>query len=100
MIGFTYLIHFDRPYEHARHYLGWASVLSWRIGHHQRSTGARLLAVLNEHGIGWRVVWVWPGTDRHFERKLKNQGGLARRCPKCGVKPTAGKRPYRRFASV
>lgn len=99
MIGTTYLIHFEQPYKHAKHYLGWASVLSWRMAHHASGNGARLLAVLNAAGIGWRCVWTWPGTDRNFERRLKTQGGLSRRCPKCGVKPTAGKRPYRRFAN-
>jgi hypothetical protein len=100
LLGFTYLIHFDQPYGHARHYIGWCRVLSWRMAHHRAGTGARLLQVVNEAGIGWRCVWVWPMTDRRFERRLKNRGGAAGICPRCGSKPpTGGKRPYRAFTN-
>ena len=29
--GTVYLIHFDTPYKHARHYTGWASDLERRV---------------------------------------------------------------------
>jgi predicted GIY-YIG superfamily endonuclease len=80
--GTVYLIHFDRPFGHAQHYLGWALDLPTRIKHHRRSTGSRLLAVVNEAGIGWRVVRTWQG-GRDVEARKKKQGGRARHCPVC-----------------
>jgi predicted GIY-YIG superfamily endonuclease len=85
--GTVYLLHFDRPYKHARHYLGWASNLEARLDHHRAGTGARLLAVLKAEGIGWRVARTWSPADRHRERQIKTQGGLSRSCPDCGVRP-------------
>src|SRR5713101_5446043 len=47
---------------------------------------ARVLAVVREAGIGWRLARLWPG-GRARERQLKRQGGHARKCPLCGVTP-------------
>jgi predicted GIY-YIG superfamily endonuclease len=85
-VGTIYLLHFDRPYKHARHYLGWAANLQARLAEHAAGRGARLLAVLKQAGIGWTLARTWTGT-RARERALKNQGGASRRCPMCGVQP-------------
>ena len=87
--GVVYLLHFERPYKHARHYLGWASDLEGRLAHHRAGSGANLLAVLKREGIGWHVARTWAPADRHRERQIKNQGGLSRCCPTCGVTPRA-----------
>jgi hypothetical protein len=81
-----YLIHFDRPLHHARHYLGYCAdgTLEVRLIRHRAGRGARLLAVLRELNIGWRVVRVFEG-DRKVERRLK--GGSVRLCPVCSVRP-------------
>lgn len=92
MLGSVYLIHFDRPYRHAKHYTGWALDLESRLALHAAGQGARLLAVIRDAGIGWQVARTWENVDRHFERSLKNQGGASRRCPLCGVTP-ATRRP-------
>src|SRR5690348_739489 len=84
--GTVYLIHFDRRYQHAGHYLGWARDLLARLAEHARGHGARLMAVITEAGIGWQLARTWPG-GRARERQLKKQGGASRRCPLCGVKP-------------
>jgi predicted heme/steroid binding protein len=84
--GVVYRLHLDRAYKHARHYTGWTSDLSARLDEHAHGHGARLLAVVAEHGIGWRLARTWPGT-RGRERQPKTQGGAARRCPMCGVMP-------------
>jgi predicted GIY-YIG superfamily endonuclease len=84
--GIVYLLHFDRSYRHARHYLGWTTDLAARLAEHARGQGARLLAVVREAGIGWRLARTWPGTRRR-ERQIKNQGGASRCCPLCGVRP-------------
>ena len=80
--GTVYLIHFDLPYRHARHYLGWTRDLSARLSDHASGRGARLMAVVTAAGIGWDVVRTWNGT-RSDERRLKRRGGRARLCPIC-----------------
>lgn len=86
MTGTVYLLHFDRPYKHARHYVGWAKNVKRRLAEHAAGRGARLLAVVKEAGIGWQLARMWPGS-RARERQIKNQGGHARHCPLCGVTP-------------
>jgi len=42
--------------------------------------------VVREAGIGWQLARMWRG-GRDRERQIKRQGGHARKCPLCGVKP-------------
>lgn len=92
MTGTVYLLHFDQPYRHARHYTGWTSNLTHRLDEHATGHGARLLAVIAGAGITWRLARTWPGT-RTRERQLKTQGGASRRCPLCGITPRPGVHP-------
>lgn len=78
----VYLIHFDRPYRHARHYLGFASDLQARLAQHRAGNGARLLQVVTRAGIGWALARTWPG-GRDVERQLKRQKDAPRFCPIC-----------------
>lgn len=84
--GTVYLLHFDRPYRHARHYTGWASDLDARLTEHAAGRGARLTAVIRQAGIGWTLARTWHG-DRARERQIKKTGGASRYCPMCGVRP-------------
>ena len=84
--GTVYLIHFDTPYKHARHYIGWTTDLPARIAAHANGTGARLMEVVTGAGISWQLARTWSGT-RSRERQIKRQGGASRRCPLCGVTP-------------
>ena len=84
--GTVYLIHFERRYRHAGHYIGWARDLNGRLWHHRHGTGARLMQVLKEAGIGWEVVRTWEDEPRSFERKLKNRHDAPRLCPICRAK--------------
>lgn len=79
--GLVYLIHFDRPFSHAQHYMGWTESLLYRLHCHQRGSGANLMRHVSEAGIEWRLVAVYYG-DRAEERRMKNHGH-ARRCPEC-----------------
>lgn len=93
-----YLIHFDRPYKHARHYLGWtksADTLDARLDHHRAGTGARLLAVLKREGIGWQVSRTWLDGTKQDERKLKRTRNLPHYCPVCQPEIAAQYRAYR-----
>ena len=86
--GTIYLIHFDRPYKHAGHYIGWALDVRRRLAEHAAGRGAHLMAVIKDAGITWQLARTWPG-DRRRERAIKNMGGARRRCPLCGVHPQA-----------
>jgi predicted GIY-YIG superfamily endonuclease len=78
-----YLLHFERPYRHARHYLGFAEDLERRLELHRAGRGARLVEVVVAAGIGFQLVRTWEG-DRTLERTLKNRHNApARLCPLC-----------------
>jgi len=82
--GTIYLLHFDTPYKHARHYLGWTGrgELAARLAEHRAGRGARLLEVVAGAGIGWQLAATWCG-DRNEERRLKNWHKSPQLCPIC-----------------
>lgn len=92
-----YLLHFDQPYKHARHYTGWTNDLDARLAEHRAGRGARLMAVVEQAGIGWRLARTWDG-PRARERQLKRTGGASRRCPLCGIRPAT--RPRLRLVAA
>jgi predicted GIY-YIG superfamily endonuclease len=79
--GTIYLLHFDRPFGHARHYLGWTRDLDARLAAHGKSDGSALMRAVAAAGIGWRLAATWEG-DRYRERQLKARGHT-RKCPIC-----------------
>ena len=85
----VYLIHFERPLHHARHYIGYCKdgTLPSRLEKHMLGTGSKLMRAVTEAGIQWHVVKTWNG-DRTLERKLHNRHGsqLCHICNKRGVK--------------
>ncbi|MEV6281032.1 hypothetical protein [Nocardia sp. NPDC051832] len=85
-VGTVYLLHFDSPFAHARHYTGWTRDLDARLDEHRAGRGARLMSVIGQHGITWQLARTWEGT-RGRERQLKRAGGASRRCPLCGITP-------------
>ena len=80
----VYLICFDQPFKHARHYLGWAKNIGQRLKEHRNGHGARLLAVVREAEIEWRVIRVWPGETRALEARFKASHDRVSLCPICG----------------
>jgi len=80
--GTIYLLHFDRSFRHARHYLGWTTDLTKRLAAHGTCDGSALMRAVADAGITWQLARTWPG-DRHRERQLKGQGGRSRMCPLC-----------------
>ncbi|CAK0757595.1 hypothetical protein CCP1ISM_7520002 [Azospirillaceae bacterium] len=87
-----YLIHFDTPYKHARHYLGFCQDggLEARIAKHARGAGAKLMAVIVKEKISFHIARLWPEGSRTYERYLKNLKATPRLCPTCN--PGAMKR--------
>jgi hypothetical protein len=90
-VGVVYLLHFDEPYRHARHYTGWTAddVLD-RLTRHSQGHGARLMQVVRDAGIGFTLVRVREGT-RDTERAIKQAGGAVRYCPACTTWPRNGR---------
>lgn len=81
--GTIYLIHLNRAYRHARHYLGWTLDIERRLATHRQGHGSPLLRAATAAGITFDVVRTWPG-DRHLERRLHNaKNSPARLCPIC-----------------
>jgi len=85
-----YLVHFSKPYRHAKHYLGWSSDIGKHLERHNRGEGARLMEVVRAAGISWTLVRTWPDADRSVEKRLKSHHGSVRLCPICQHK--AGRR--------
>src|SRR5262245_28869790 len=82
-IGFVYVLHLATRYRHAGHYVGFAADLAQRLARHRAGNGARLMEVIKQAGIEWKLVKVLPG-DRSLERRLKNGKNTPRRlCPVC-----------------
>lgn len=89
----VYLLCMDKPMPRgksprgtqlwARHYLGYADNLEERLKRHANGTGARMLAVARERGIGWQVARVWPDAGKDVERRLKRRKEAPRLCPLC-----------------
>lgn len=78
----VYLIHFDQPLAHARHYIGWTDDIEARLERHKAGQGSRLMEVVTSAGIAWKVSRTWTG-GRSLERRLKRQKHAARLCPAC-----------------
>lgn len=80
--GTIYLLHFDSPFGHARHYTGWAKDLEARIAEHRAGRGSNLIKHVLAAGIDFVLATTLTG-DRNRERQLKNRGGAAKWCPVC-----------------
>lgn len=81
----VYLIHFNRPYHHARHYLGTTNNLERRLWQHaagRRHGGARLMEVIIAAGITYQLACTWEG-GRELEQRLKAWNNGGRLCPIC-----------------
>ena len=85
--GTVYLLHFDPPYLHAKHYVGWtAKDPEDRLTLHLNGAGSPLVRAVLNNGGTVSIVRLWEGFDRHFERRLKDHSS-SRWCPKCSVRP-------------
>jgi hypothetical protein len=86
--GTLYLLHFDPPYRHARHYLGWTGgTVDDRFGRHLSGHGSPLVRAAVQAGSTVTVARTWPGT-RSDERALKSRRkNGARLCPTCRAHP-------------
>lgn len=85
----VYLLHFDRPIHHAKHYLGYTCLdsVDRRINRHRNGSGAKFLRVANHLGIQYSVVRTWECSNhveaKHLERRLKSWHNSPKLCPVC-----------------
>lgn len=80
-----YLLHFDPPYKHARHYLGWADDIERRVREHLSagSKASPLVRAALAAGCKVRLARVWAAYSRDWERSTKNGRNVPRLCPEC-----------------
>jgi predicted GIY-YIG superfamily endonuclease len=95
----VYLIHFNEPLSHARHYLGHAADIPARISAHRAGNGAKIMQAVTARGIDWQLARTWP-TDTisaawGIETALKNWRNGPRICPICtpGTRRAANPKP-------
>ena len=69
-VGTVYLLHFSRPYWHARHYIGFSTRLESRIREHRRGKGSPLIAAAVQCGIEIFIARQWEQVTRGFERRM------------------------------
>jgi predicted GIY-YIG superfamily endonuclease len=80
----VYLVHFDRPYRWARHYVGYTEDnVTRRLDEHRAGTGSRLLAAVTAAGVAFDVVFTWERASRAFERRIHRYKKTWRLCPIC-----------------
>ncbi|MFN3250083.1 GIY-YIG nuclease family protein [Roseibium album] len=85
----VYVLHFDPPYQHARHYIGYTPDASAarRVKEHQDCTakGSPLVRAAIESGCKVVLAHEFPGASRAFERWLKTRRDTSRWCQCCGL---------------
>jgi predicted GIY-YIG superfamily endonuclease len=80
-----YLLHFDRPLSHARHYVGYTDdpTPDRRIARHRQGRGSKLMAAVVQAGITFSVARVWSDANRDQERQIKKGKNAPKLCPIC-----------------
>lgn len=91
-IGTVYLLHFSRPYFHARHYLGFTTRPDERLKEHFGGYGSPLVRAVVEAGIEIFVARTWEQVTWTFEKRGHRCHRTRRSCPIC-----RGPRAYRRL---
>ena len=86
-MGLIYLLHFERSYRHARHYLGYTDDLAARLAAHRAGRGSPLVAAAVRDGINFQLAATWSG-DHRQERRLHCYRNSPRQlCPICRTQP-------------
>lgn len=81
----VYLLHFERKYHHAQHYLGITDNLQQRLEVHRSGQGSPLVRAAVQSGISFQLAKTWQG-DRYLERHLKSWHKSRQLCPICRAK--------------
>jgi len=99
----VYVLHFDPPYRHARHYIGFTveKTPDRRLWQHLNGRGSPLVKAAVAAGCEVRVAAFWRSGTRTFERWLKRRADVYKWCPCCGflTRPRATMATWRRCQS-
>lgn len=90
MNGYVYVLHFEEPLSHAKHYVGSSEKLRERLTAHANGAGSNLCRVLWQAGIEWHLGGLYTTSHagiRRIERGLKNQHNAHRYCSTCSDLP-------------
>jgi predicted GIY-YIG superfamily endonuclease len=82
----VYVLHFDPPYKHAKHYIGYAENVKERFECHLKGNGNPLVRAAVEAGCKISLAHVFEGADRTFERRIKSRRDVCKWCKLCGRK--------------
>jgi predicted GIY-YIG superfamily endonuclease/GNAT superfamily N-acetyltransferase len=85
-MSLIYVLHFDTPLAHARHYIGCTENLRARLTAHANGAGSRICRELIKREIGWKLGGLYQCTHkqmRRLERSLKDQKHSSRFCEIC-----------------
>jgi len=82
----VYLLHFEAPIHHAKHYTGSTNDLARRFAEHFAGEGSAITAELKKRGLGFRVARVWKVETRESEYIAKLQKSGPKLCPICHPK--------------
>lgn len=82
----VYVLHFDPPYKHARHYIGFVKDkhrIRERICEHLSGQGSPLIkaALAAQHQIS--LAHFWRSAPRTFETRLKRRADTPAWCRSC-----------------
>lgn len=82
----VYVLHFDPPYLHAGHYIGFTEHedVAQRLEEHLAGRGSPLIRAAVANGSRVEIAHVFVNGSRGFERRIKNMGSAARWCRLCG----------------
>lgn len=86
-MGLICLLHFERFYHHARHYLGYTEDLDARVAAHHAGRASPLVAAAVRDGIGFCVAATWPGDQTEERRLHRYRNSPQRLCPICRGEP-------------
>jgi hypothetical protein len=86
-----YLLHFDPPYLHAGHRMGWSTDIRARVLEHVRGgpKGSPLVAAAVAAGCRVWLARVWIGHDRTAEARMLRANNGPRFCPICQARGRA-----------
>ena len=81
----VYILHFDPPYQHARHYIGFTTrPVQERVAEHLAGRGSPLVTAALAAGHRVSVSLKWSAGNRAWERYLKRKKSTPDWCPVCG----------------
>ena len=84
-----YIIHFSKPFKHARHYIGIAQDAEKRFERHLSGRGAVLIREAIKADIGIKftkyIISTHDGysTAKAEEKRIKSHNNHKKRCPEC-----------------